>query len=67
MKGPRPKDQQTLADPVQPGNFAETHAGVKGVVKGNIAISWMTLLQAGQGKQPGRSERFGRALEYVNS
>eukprot|EP00975_Prorocentrum_lima_P008383 1791078-Prorocentrum_lima.AAC.1 len=28
MKGPRPNNQQTLADPVPPGKFAETHTWV---------------------------------------
>eukprot|EP00975_Prorocentrum_lima_P064139 12895695-Prorocentrum_lima.AAC.1 len=47
MKGPRPKDQRTLADPVPPGKFAETHTRVKGTVKDNIAIFVDGLSQAG--------------------
>eukprot|EP00975_Prorocentrum_lima_P053549 11234458-Prorocentrum_lima.AAC.1 len=47
MKGPRPKDQQVLADPVPPGKFAETHTWVKGIVKGRIAIFADDLLQSG--------------------
>eukprot|EP00975_Prorocentrum_lima_P026651 5602697-Prorocentrum_lima.AAC.1 len=47
MKGPRPKDQQVLADPVPPGKFGETHTWVKGIVKGKIAICVDGRLQAG--------------------
>eukprot|EP00975_Prorocentrum_lima_P003979 866068-Prorocentrum_lima.AAC.1 len=48
MKGPRPKDQQTLADPVPPGKFADTDTWAKGTVKGKIAMLLDGLLQAGQ-------------------
>eukprot|EP00975_Prorocentrum_lima_P070912 12934736-Prorocentrum_lima.AAC.1 len=47
MKGPRPKDQQVLADPVPPAKFAETHTWVKGTVKGKIAIAVDDLSRAG--------------------
>eukprot|EP00975_Prorocentrum_lima_P064959 12900556-Prorocentrum_lima.AAC.1 len=47
MKGPRPKDQQTLADPVPPDKFADTHTWVKGTVKGKLANCVDDLLHAG--------------------
>eukprot|EP00975_Prorocentrum_lima_P026639 5600547-Prorocentrum_lima.AAC.1 len=47
MKGPRPKDQHTLADPVPPGKFADTHTCVKGTVKGDIAMFMDDLCKLG--------------------
>eukprot|EP00975_Prorocentrum_lima_P063238 12890402-Prorocentrum_lima.AAC.1 len=47
MKGPRPKDQQVLAEPVPPDKLAATDTWIEGSVKGKIAILVDDLLQAG--------------------
>eukprot|EP00975_Prorocentrum_lima_P001526 330176-Prorocentrum_lima.AAC.1 len=60
MKGPRPKDQHTFADPVPPGKFADTRTWVKGIVKGKIAIVVDDLLQA---ENKASNMEFLKALE----
>eukprot|EP00975_Prorocentrum_lima_P041831 8789964-Prorocentrum_lima.AAC.1 len=47
MKGPRPKDQAILADPVPTSKFADTHTWVKGYWQGEDCNFVDDLLQAG--------------------
>eukprot|EP00975_Prorocentrum_lima_P059130 12398829-Prorocentrum_lima.AAC.1 len=65
MKGPRPKDQQSLADPVPPGKFAETQTWVKGYSKRETwQSSWMTCCRLDTSKQPGILEGLGGTWEH---
>eukprot|EP00975_Prorocentrum_lima_P011692 2487320-Prorocentrum_lima.AAC.1 len=38
IKGRRPEKRVSMADPVPPDKFAETHTWIKGQVKGRIAL-----------------------------
>eukprot|EP00975_Prorocentrum_lima_P006601 1418332-Prorocentrum_lima.AAC.1 len=60
MKGPRPREQQILADPVRPSKFADSYIWVNGTVKGNVAIFVDDHMQAGH---KASNIEFSKALE----
>eukprot|EP00975_Prorocentrum_lima_P026972 5672653-Prorocentrum_lima.AAC.1 len=47
IKGRKPEHKASLAEPVSPDKFAETHTWVKGQVKGRIALFVDDMLQTG--------------------
>eukprot|EP00975_Prorocentrum_lima_P057748 12110484-Prorocentrum_lima.AAC.1 len=47
IKGRKPEKTVSMAEPVPPAKFAETHTWIKGQVKGRMALVVDDILQTG--------------------